>query len=261
MKHLHGNTQRISIITAIAFLLPACSTVQHHGRDNAHLVKAHWSYSGEVGPDRWGALDPAFSACAKGKNQSPVNLTGFIDADLPPITFDYHSAAGEIVNNGHTIQANYQDGSSITVNGQRFSLKQFHFHSPSENTVDGESFPLEAHLVHADAQGNLAVIAVLFREGKANPALETLWQSMPHDEGETRELPTPVSANGILPRSKDYYRFDGSLTTPPCTEGVEWLVMKSPMSASTEQIHQFTRTLHHPNNRPVQPLNARLVLK
>lgn len=246
---------------AVAALLSGCSAMPQHESPVAVHGAAHWGYTGETGPAHWASLKPEFATCGSGKNQSPIDLTGFIEAELQPIAFNYGTVATEVVNNGHTIQANYQPGSTITVDGHSFELKQFHFHSPSENTIDGESFPLEAHLVHADKDGNLAVVAVMFREGEANPALAKLWQAMPEKAGDKAGLGDGVSVNGILPASRDYYRFNGSLTTPPCTEGVEWLVLKSPMTVSAEQVHRFSHVMHHPNNRPVQPVNARPVLK
>ncbi len=216
---------------------------------------------GDAGPTNWAKLSPEFATCGVGRNQSPIDLTHLIEADLAPIGFDYSTKADEVINNGHTIQANYRSGSSITVDGHNFELKQFHFHSPSENAIEGESFPLEAHLVHADKNGNLAVVAVMFREGKANPTLERLWQAMPEEAGGKTSLGDGVSVEGILPASRDYYRFNGSLTTPPCTEGVEWLVLKTPMTVSAEQLHRFSHVMHHANNRPVQPVNARPILK
>ena len=246
---------------AVAALLSGCSAMPQHESPTAGHGAAHWGYTGETGPAHWASLKPEFATCGSGKNQSPIDLAGFIEAELQPIAFNYGSTANEIVNNGHTIQANYQPGSTITVDGHTFELKQFHFHSPSENTIDGESFPLEAHLVHADKDGNLAVVAVMFREGDANRVLAKLWQAMPEKAGEKAGLGDGISVNGILPASRDYYRFNGSLTTPPCTEGVEWLVLKSPMTVSAEQVHRFSHVMHHPNNRPVQPVNARPVLK
>lgn len=219
-----------------------------------------WKYSGATGPDSWAKLSPEFSACG-GKNQSPVNLTGFVDAKLKPIVFSYPAAATEILNNGHTIQVNALAGNSITVDGTRFELKQFHFHAPSENTIDGKSFAMEAHLVHADKDGNLAVVAVMFDEGKPNAALEKAWEKMPKTAGERAALAEGVSPLGMLPKNRGYYRFNGSLTTPPCSEGVRWLVMKQPMTASKAQIDEFAHVMHHPNNRPVQALNARAVLR
>ncbi len=247
---------------AITALVASCISLSSlSALASGHGSAPHWDYDGAEGPAHWGELSPEFSVCASGKNQSPINLTGFIEAEMKPITFDYGTAATEVINNGHSIQANYQPGSSITVDGHSFELKQFHFHSPSENTIDGESFPLEAHLVHADKDGNLAVVAVMFRKGAANNTVGKIWAAMPAKAGGKNALAKPVSVNGILPENRDYYRFNGSLTTPPCSEGVEWLVMKTPMSVSAEQIKAFTGVMHHPNNRPVQPTNARPVLK
>ena len=220
----------------------------------------HWEYSGEAGPDNWAKLSPEFSACA-GKNQSPINLAGFIEAELDPITFNYKVGSSEILNNGHTVQINAVPGSSITIDGIQFDLKQFHFHAPSENLINGKSYPLEAHLVHADKNGNLAVIAVMFTEGEKNSGLEKAWAQMPQESGGKQALTSGVSAQEILPSHRNYYRFNGSLTTPPCSEGVRWLVMKHTISASKEQIEKFAHAMRHPNNRPVQQANARPVLK
>lgn len=222
--------------------------------------KAHWGYSGHEGPENWAKLSADFSACT-GKNQSPINITGFTEAELTPIEFNYKSGGNEILNNGHTVQVNYEKGSNIKVDGNKFNLLQFHFHSPSENQINGKSFPLEAHLVHADENGNLAVVAVMFEQGAANAGLEKPWSKMPQKAGDKNVLSEAVAVDGILPENRDYYRFNGSLTTPPCSEGVRWLVMKNPLSASKEQIDAFSHSLHGPNNRPIQTVNARLILK
>jgi len=206
-------------------------------------------------------LSPAFAACGSGKNQSPVNLSSMIEGELEPIGIDYQAGGTEVINNGHTVQVNYQPGSSINVDGHRFELKQFHFHSPSENTIDGKSFPMEAHLVHADKGGNLAVIAVMFTQGNKNAELEKVWEKMPRHAGDKAALGSVADAVALLPADRDYYRFNGSLTTPPCSEGVYWLVMKQSVTASKDQLEKFAHTMHHPNNRPVQPLNARMIVK
>jgi len=221
----------------------------------------HWGYAGNEGPEYWGTLSSKFAMCASGKNQSPIDLTGFTEAELAPLQFSYTTEVTQLINNGHTVQANYQPGSNLVVDGHTFELKQFHFHVPSENHIDGQSYPMEAHLVHADAQGNLAVVAVMFELGEANPGVETLWEQLPLHAGDENQVISSVNAASLLPAEQDYYRFNGSLTTPPCTEGVWWLVMKQPVPASREQIDKFTHAIHHPNNRPVQPLNARTVLK
>lgn len=218
-----------------------------------------WSYGGKTGASNWAKLTPEFSACA-GKNQSPVNLSGFVSASLKPIKFAYKPGGNTILNNGHTVQVNYAKGSSIKVDGITFNLVQFHFHAPSENHINGKSYPLEAHFVHADKKGNLAVVAVMFKQGKVNKELAKAWKKIPH-AGEKHALGKSVSASNLLPRSKGYYRFNGSLTTPPCSEGVRWLVMKKPVTASKAQIAAFKKVLHEPNNRPIQALNARKVMK
>lgn len=227
----------------------------------AHGGAAHWSYAGADGPQHWGSLDPGFSACATGRNQSPINLTRIVEAELKPVTFSYRPGGTEILNNGHTIQVNYAPGSSITIDGTVFELKQFHFHAPSENTIEGHSYPLEGHFVHADREGNLAVIAVMYWVESPLRELDKAWKHMPAHAGEKKALPAAVNADALLPKRRGYYRFAGSLTTPPCTEGVRWLVMKTYKEIAREQVEAFTRVMHHPNNRPVQPLHARTVLK
>jgi len=227
------------------------------------VAQTHWGYEGEAGPSNWSKLDPKFVMCALGKNQSPIDITGFVEADLKPLKFTYSAGAQEIaiVNNGHTVQVNYAPGSSVSVDGREFELKQFHFHSPSENKIDGKQYPLESHLVHADKDGNLAVVAVMFQEGAPNAALTKLWEKMPAKSGDKNPLPAGMSVAQLLPAERDYYRFDGSLTTPPCSEGVRWLVLKTPVSVSRAQVEQSAAALPGPNNRPVQPLNARVVLR
>ncbi len=221
----------------------------------------HWGYTGKIGPAHWGKLDPAYTLCAQGKNQSPINLTQFIDADLEQITFHYTGLATSVLNNGHTIQVSHTVGSTIEIGGKIFELKQFHFHAPSENQINGESFPLEAHFVHQAADGSLAVIAVLFQEGEDNPAIARLWQQMPKKAGVRVPLASEIKVDDLMPKNRDYYRFNGSLTTPPCSEGVYWFVLKQPMTVSKEQVEAFAHVMHHPNNRPVQPINARPVLQ
>ena len=223
--------------------------------------ESSWTYAGTTGPQHWGSLDAAFSACADGKTQSPINLTRMVESELKPIKFSYKPGGNEILNNGHTIQVNYAPGSSITVDGKSFELKQFHFHAPSENTIEGHSYPLEGHFVHADAQGNLAVVAVMYMAETKLAELDKAWKHMPAHAGEKKSLPAMINASALLPAKRDHYRFTGSLTTPPCSEGVRWLVMKTYKEISTQQIEAFTKVVHHPNNRPVQPINARAVLK
>ena len=221
----------------------------------------HWSYEGEAGPANWSRLDPNFVMCALGRNQSPIDLSDLVEADLRPLKLDYRAGAAEIVNNGHTIQVNYAPGSTLAVDGRSYELKQFHFHAPSENRIRGRQFAMEGHLVHADKDGNLAVLAVLLEEGAPNPLLASLWKAIPARAGGKAALPAPLDVSALLPADVDYYRFSGSLTTPPCSEGVLWLVAKKPATVSKAQVAQFRGTMGFANNRPVQAINARPVLQ
>jgi carbonic anhydrase len=221
----------------------------------------HWGYTGKEGSQYWGSLSPEYSTCSSGANQSPVNLSNFVEATLSPLKMSYDLNAYEVINNGHTIQVNYQSENTLALNGHDYKLIQFHFHSPSENQINGKSYPLEAHLVHRDKNGNLAVVAVMFEAGKTNETLAKTWAVMPKKKAESHLLIADVSAQGLLPDNRDYYRFNGSLTTPPCTEGVLWLVMKQPITASIEQIGYFSHIIHYPNNRPLQRINARAILE
>ena len=223
--------------------------------------EVHWAYVGAEGPEHWGELSQKFATCSAGKNQAPINITHVVHGQLAAIDIHYQTGGNEVVNNGHTIMVNYTPGSTITISGHTYELKQFHFHVPSENEIDGKSFPMEGHFVHVDKEGNIAVIGVLFVEGASNAALEQVWAHMPAESGGKQTLPTPIAVSDLLPTQRDYYRFSGSLTTPPCSEGVTWIVMKHPITASKAQFDQFLQVMHHPNNRPVQPINARLVVE
>ncbi len=233
---------------ASLLLLAASSVVAGESDD--------WSYTGENGPTHWSES----AAACDGVNQSPINLTGFIEADLAPVEFHYKQTVSEIVNTGHTIQVNVAEGNHIVVDGIEFGLKQFHFHAPSENHIEGKSFPLETHLVHADSDGNLTVIAVMYLEGEENKVFAQLLPVVPKNPGGRATLPLAPSADGVMSAERDYYRFNGSLTTPPCSEGVRWYVLKHPMSISKSQLQQLAAVMK-PNNRPVQPTNSRVILQ
>lgn len=224
----------------------------------------HWGYTGHEAPQNWGTLAPEYAMCKDGKSQSPINITRdavVATKGLEKIKFDYKAKSNSIVNNGHTIQVNFEEGSSITLDNKVFNLKQVHFHTPSENVIDGKSFPAEAHFVHASKDGELAVVALMFEEGKENKTVAKIWSKMPHkaDATESFELSADF-VNATLPKDKAYYRFNGSLTTPPCSEGVRWLVLKRYATMSKEQLKEFFDLMGHTNNRPVQPINARKVM-
>lgn len=220
-----------------------------------------WSYAGDTAPEHWGSLSAEFATC-KGYNQTPINITNTIKAKLPSLNIRYTQPAQTLLNNGHTIEVGFPSGNDITVDNETFTLKQMHFHTPSENHIEGQSFPMELHLVHANADGALAVIAVMFTQGEQNPALAKLWKHLPNEHKTIITLPqnTTVSAATFIPENQDYYRFSGSLTTPPCTEGVRWLVMKQPTQASKAQIDAFDALMGTHTNRPLQPLNGRIIL-
>jgi len=223
---------------------------------------AHWSYTGEGGPGHWAELSADYESCGAGRNQSPVDLGAAVEAQAADVTFHYAATPLKVTNNGHSIQVDYAPGSYIELDGHRYDLKQFHFHSPSEHEVDGHSFPMEGHLVHADEDGNLAVIGVFFESGGENDTIRSVWQHLPARAGESAEVDgEQVDVAGLLPEDRAAWRYNGSLTTPPCSEGVSWLVMKAPVRVSAQRIAQFHDLMGVDNNRPVQPLNARVVLE
>ncbi len=226
----------------------------------AHGKQGHWSYEGETGPAHWFELDPAFTACAQGKYESPIDIDAAGASDLPPLRFGYAASPLTIVDNGHTIMATCAPGSTLTVGDARYELQQFHFHRPSEELVHGKASAMEVHLVHKDAGGHLAVVAVFLDSGKANPLIEKLWANLPAEKGKPATLASvSIDANALLPATHGYYTFPGSLTTPPCTEGVTWYVLKTSVELSPEQLERFTK-LYPMNARPVQPLNGRGIL-
>ncbi len=229
----------------------------------SHSVPSHWAYTGHADPSHWGELSEKYHMCSEGKNQSPINIsvTDSKDTNLKDIAFSYKANSNSVINNGHTVQVNIDDGSTIMIDGITFQLKQFHFHAPSENQINGKNFPLEAHFVHLDKEGNIAVVALMFQEGETNTALKKVWSKLPLKAEEKTALTLNADdVNALLPKDKSYYRFSGSLTTPPCSEGVRWFVLKQPVTISKEQVEKFTHTMHHANNRPIQKINARKVL-
>lgn len=227
----------------------------------ASAQKPHWTYAGKEGPENWAKLSPEYAACDAGRNQSPVDIEEAIHAVLKPIRNIQKFSAKDIVNNGHTVQISFKEGNMLVLDNAAYQMKQVHFHAPSENKIHGKSYPLEAHFVHADSKGNLTFIGVMFKEGKENPGLAKLWLQMPNEEGAPILLKTRVIPSELMPENRSYYRFSGSLTTPPCTEGVRWILLKTPVTASKEQIELFERATHHHNNRPVQALNGRVILE
>ena len=218
-----------------------------------------WSYEGERGPQHWGNLKSEYAACKMGKHQSPIDIRSAKHADLPAIHFSYVSLPFRIVDNGHSVQVNLDAGSFITVGSKRYDLVQFHFHHPSEERIRGQAYPMVVHLVHKDADGKLAVVAVLLKTGRDNPFIEALWKDLPADVGQEHAPEgKSVDLHELLPANRGYYTFTGSLTTPPCSEDVTWFVLKQPVEISKSEESAFAKKYAH-NARPVQPLNGRAV--
>lgn len=229
---------------------------------NTHFPeKNHWDYKGQQGPEHWGKLSPENVICSLGKNQSPIHLSNFKEAKLTHIPFDYKVVGKYVEHHGHTIQVNFASGNNIEVDNYNFELKQVHFHTPSEHQIEGKSFPMEAHFVHADKSGNLAVVGIMFDIGESNKPLGRILKAAPHKMHTKVKLGKDFSPMALFPSSKSYYRYNGSLTTPPCTEGVRWLIMKQPNYMSSEQLEQLRKLIGSNNNRPLMDINARPVLK
>ena len=247
-------------LVGVAALLVFCSICVHYAAMAQEQAEHEWGYSGSEGPAHWGELSPEFAECKTGHRQSPVNIAGAQSADLPAIQFEYKPTALHIINNGHTIEINYAPGSSMRVGDKRYELKQFHFHHPSEETIRSKRFPLEVHLVHSDASGHLAVVSVLLEEGSANRLVEALWGVAPKKAGpEKADEHLQINAADLLPADRSYFTFDGSLTTPPCTEGVTWFVLRTPVAISNKQVTTFAEIYPY-DERPTQSLNGRTVL-
>jgi len=219
----------------------------------------HWGYEGEEGPENWGEMKEEYSACKAGIRQSPVDLMAPIKAELAPLEIDYQAVPLKVANNGHAIQVDQKGAGTLKFQGREYQLLQFHFHTPSEHKIDGKAREMEAHFVHKSEQGQLAVIGVMINAGKENAALKKVWDNMPHDVTEVGVEGASINAADILPAGKHYQHYIGSLTTPPCSEGVRWIVLNDPIEMSRAQIDAFKAIISH-NARPVQPMHERFLL-
>ncbi len=218
-----------------------------------------WSYSGKGGPSHWGSLKAEYTACSKGTRQSPINISKALGTELGPLKFKYRKSLSlTILNNGHAIQINQRKGSVLHLDGTEYDLLQIHFHSPSEHTIDNKSYPMEAHFVHRDKDGNLAVVGLMIGVGSHNTALDTIWPVLPKTKSKAK-LNIKYEIAKLLPAGKSYYRYAGSLTTPPCTESVTWLVLKDTIEISKDQLKSY-RNILNKTNRPIQKRNNRLIL-
>lgn len=228
-----------------------------HGAASAH-ADVHWGYEGAGAPENWAQLSPEYALCGSGKRQSPIDIRDGIRVDLEPIQFDYRPAHFRVVDNGHTVQVTLPGG-SISLLGKSYQLIQFHFHRPSEEVVNGKAYDMVAHLVHRADDGKLAVVAVPLERGTENPFIQTVWNNLPLEKNMEVAPPSlTLDPSQLLPENRDYYTYMGSLTTPPCTEDVLWLVLKQPRQISPEQLAIFAR-LYKNNARPVQPGSGRLI--
>jgi len=246
--------QFIEIVFCIVALAAMCAAQEHHPE---HV----WDYGDELGPSHWGDLKPEFATCKDGHHQSPIDIRNPKQAALPPIQFDYKLSPLHIIDNGHTVMINYSPGSSITVGEKKYLLKQFHFHRPSEEKINGKAFDMTVHLVHADEQGKLAVVAVLLQKGEDSALVHELWNDLPKEKEKEEFFDNvQIDLSQILPPDRGYYTFSGSLTTPPCSEDVTWFVLKHATTISAAEIERFAQ-LYRDDARPTQPLYDRIVLE
>ena len=243
----------------VFFLLTAARTTLALAQD--HKAGHDWGYDGAEGPSHWGDIKPEFASCKNGHRQSPIDISKSKPADLPALQFDYKPSPLHIVDNGHTILINYAPGSSFRVGDKQYQLKQFHFHRPSEETIHGKHFEMVVHLVHADQEGHLAVVAILLEQGADNLLVHELWNDLPKEKEKEEVLDNvQIDLTTLLPADRGYYTFSGSLTTPPCSENVTWFVLKHPVTVTAAEIEQFGKLYRH-DARPTQPLYGRVVLE
>jgi carbonic anhydrase len=247
----------------IAFVLLVAAVILVPAGPRAQW-KTKWTYEGATGAEHWSELDPDWAACNAGKEQSPIDIRSAKKVALPAIRFEYKSGPLKyLINNGYTIRVNYHDapgsGNFMIVGDKRYQLTQFHFHRPSEEYIHGKAYDMVAHFMHQSSDGKVAGVAVLLKAGSANATIQQLWEHMPMTKGEEQEIAgVEVNPAGLLPHDAGYYTYMGSLTAPPCAEGVTWFVLKTPMEVSTEEISAFAKLYPH-DVRPLQPLNGRVV--
>ena len=258
---VHASPTRHTRSAAAVPVAAAAAAALADGHRAGHGAAAHWDYGGSAssaGPEAWAQMKPEFAACGSGTRQSPIDIRDGIKVNLDPVRFDYKPSAFRVLDNGHTVQVNVGPGNSIDVAGRRFDLVQFHFHRPSEERIDGKQFDMVAHLVHKDIDGRLAVVAVLLDRGSAHPLVQSVWNNLPLEKGDEVAARSTLDMNALLPTERSYFTYMGSLTTPPCSEGVLWMVMKTPMPISNDQIGIFAR-LYPMNARPIQSVSGRLI--
>lgn len=258
--HLNRRTLLRHLTAGGVAACPICSSIARAGEPARDNASPPWSYHGDNGPEHWGELTPEFRSCSLGLEQTPIDLDGAIRAEMGQLDISYSKVPVRVVNDGNTIQASCGPGCHTNIAGTRYDLVQFHFHHPSEHLVSGKSFQMECHFIHKSATGTVAAVAVFVTPGSANPALTPLWDVMPIKTGGEATPAGMFDPAALLPEARSYFRYAGSLTSPPCSEGVTWIVFASPIEASTAQIAQFA-ALFMNNARPVQGRNRRFLLE
>jgi len=252
---------------SINLTLAACAdqTKEENEVRTTSADESDWSYEELTGPEYWDELDPGNLACANGSEQSPINV------ELPQVKAEkklneneiyYEPTEFTVENNGHTIQANATtDSNLLVIEGNEYKLLQFHFHTPSEHQFNSQNFDMELHLVHSDKNGNLAVLGIMIQNGKKNELLAGMWNELPKEES-IKDISEKylIDLKALLPKNQTSYEYEGSLTTPPCTEEVKWMVFEQPIEMSRAQIQAFQKIIPH-NRRPVQPINEREIIK
>ncbi len=251
MKKYYFRLLAIAIVLMLALCLFPLPTL-------AKAIAPQWGYEGATNPAKWGKIGRDFATCELGVDQSPIDIAGAVKGKPIQIAFNYKPSPLNVVNNGHSIQVQYAPGSTISIDGTEYALLQFHFHTPSEHQIAGKAAAMELHFVHRNAAGKLAVVGVMMNEGKEHPLIAKVWKAIP-PTGQTNAISNNnIDASNLLPPSKSYYTYDGSLTTPPCSEGVKWYILTAPITVSSSQIREFAK-FYPVNARPLQPTHTRRI--
>jgi len=256
---MQKNINKIILITCVSLCVFVLVPAQTHSSNSSKEHKSHWSYSGKTGPEYWSEINTAYSLCNNGREQSPVDFGKAELIKLEPIKFDYKNSPLNLINNGHTIQENISNESNLIIDGKKYHLVQFHFHTPGEHTVNGHHYEMELHFVNQDAEGKYAVVGVFFTKGKFNKELQKIIDNLPEKVNKmVKNNSIEIDLENLLPGSRSYYHYTGSLTTPPCSENINWNVFKTPLEASAKQMEALKAVMGS-NSRPVQKLYKRIV--